>query len=90
MSHRNLERETSRRGRATMVKSDVLAQVVESALEQVQGDRRWTNAIKRGADLIQKNRCLFSTAHRTERGTLKRHSAGYRKAADSFQSLARG
>lgn len=43
-----------------MVNGDVLQQVVESALEQVRGDRRWANAIKRAAELIQSNRCLFS------------------------------
>ena len=32
--------------------------VVERALEHVQGNKQWTNAIKRGAELIQSNRCL--------------------------------
>ena len=32
--------------------------VVERALERVQGNKQWTNAIRRGAELIQSNRCL--------------------------------
>jgi hypothetical protein len=41
-----------------MVNQDLLSQVIESALRQVQGDKRWTNAILRGAELIESNRCL--------------------------------
>ena len=41
-----------------MVNQDLLSQVVESALQQVQGNKRWTNAILRGAELIESNRCL--------------------------------
>ncbi len=41
-----------------MVNQDLLSQVVETALRQVQGNKRWTNAILRGAELIESNRCL--------------------------------
>ena len=41
-----------------MVNRVLLAQVVETALQQVQGNKRWTNAILRGAELIESNRCL--------------------------------
>ena len=41
-----------------MVNQVLLAQVVETALQQVQGNKRWTNAILRGAELIESNRCL--------------------------------
>lgn len=34
------------------------AQVVESALKQVQDNQLWANAIKRGAELIESNRCV--------------------------------
>ena len=42
-----------------MVNQVLLAQVVETALQQVQGNKRWTNAILRGAELIESNRCLL-------------------------------
>ncbi len=32
--------------------------VVERALKRAQGNKQWTNAIRRGAELIQSNRCL--------------------------------
>ena len=41
-----------------MVNETLFRQVVERALERVQGNKQWTNAIKRGAELIQTNRCL--------------------------------
>lgn len=41
-----------------MVNQDLLSQVIETALQQVQGNKRWTNAILRGAELIESNRCL--------------------------------
>lgn len=41
-----------------MVDQELLAQVVESALQQVR-DKRWVNAIKRGAQLLESNRCLL-------------------------------
>ena len=41
-----------------MVNETVFQQIVNKALEIVQGNNRWTNAIKRGAELIQSNRCL--------------------------------
>jgi hypothetical protein len=41
-----------------MVNETVFQQIVNKALEIVQGNKRWTNAIKRGAELIQSNRCL--------------------------------
>jgi hypothetical protein len=41
-----------------MVNQVLLSQVVETALRQVQGNKRWTNAILRGAELIESNRCL--------------------------------
>jgi len=41
-----------------MVNEAKFQQVVNQALETVRGDERWTNAIKRGAELIQSNRCL--------------------------------
>jgi hypothetical protein len=41
-----------------MVNETVFQQIVNKALETVQGNERWTNAIKRGAELIQRNRCL--------------------------------
>ncbi len=36
----------------------VFQKVVKRALERVQGNKQWTNAIRRGAELIQSNRCL--------------------------------
>ena len=41
-----------------MVNETVFQQIVNKALETVQGNKRWANAIKRGAELIQSNRCL--------------------------------
>jgi hypothetical protein len=41
------------------------AQVVESGLEQAHGNKRWTNAIKRGAELIEANRFLEMENSRT-------------------------
>jgi hypothetical protein len=41
-----------------MVNETLFRQVVERALESVQGNKRWADAIKRGAELIQTNRCL--------------------------------
>jgi hypothetical protein len=41
-----------------MVNESLFRQVVDKALEAVQGNERWTNAIKRGAELIETNRCL--------------------------------
>ena len=41
------------------VNETVFQQIVNEALETVQGNERWTNAIKRGAELIQANRCLL-------------------------------
>ena len=41
-----------------MVNETLFRQVVERALERAQGNNRWANAIKRGAELIQTNRCL--------------------------------
>ena len=40
------------------VNKAIFQQVVNQALETVRGDERWANAIKRGAELIQTNRCL--------------------------------
>ncbi len=41
-----------------IINEAVFQKVVERALERVQGNRQWTNAIRRGAELIQSNRCL--------------------------------
>ena len=41
-----------------MVNETLFRQVVERALESARGNKRWANAIKRGAELIQTNRCL--------------------------------
>ena len=41
-----------------MVNEAIFKQVVNYALETVKGNERWTNAIKRGAEFIQTNRCL--------------------------------
>jgi len=41
-----------------IINEAVFQKVVERALERVQGDKQWTNAIRRGAELIQSNRCL--------------------------------
>lgn len=41
-----------------MVNQNLLSQVIELALQQVQGNKRWTNAILRGAELIESNLCL--------------------------------
>ena len=41
-----------------MVNESLFRQIVDKALESAQGNERWTNAIKRGAELIQTNRCL--------------------------------
>jgi hypothetical protein len=41
-----------------MVNETLFEQIVNKALETVQGNKRWANAIKRGAELIQSNRCL--------------------------------
>ena len=41
-----------------MVNETVFQQILNKALETVQGNKRWANAIKRGAELIQSNRCL--------------------------------
>ena len=39
------------------VNSELLDQVVADALESAAGKARWTNAIRRGAELIKANRC---------------------------------
>lgn len=41
-----------------IINEAVFQMVVERALERVQGNKQWTNAIRRGAELIQSNRCL--------------------------------
>lgn len=41
-----------------IINEAVFQKVVERAIERVQGNRQWTNAIRRGAELIQSNRCL--------------------------------
>lgn len=41
-----------------MVNETLFRQVVEKALASVRSDKRWANAIKRGAELIETNRCL--------------------------------
>lgn len=40
------------------VNPDILSNVVESALAAVAGNKRWENAIPRGARLIEEERCL--------------------------------
>lgn len=40
------------------VNPDVLSNVVEAALAKVGGSKRWENAIYRGAQLIEEERCL--------------------------------
>jgi hypothetical protein len=41
-----------------IINETLFHKVVERALERVQGNKEWTNAIKRGAELIHSNRCL--------------------------------
>ena len=41
-----------------IINEAVFQKVVERALERVQGNKQWTNAVRRGAELIQSNRCL--------------------------------
>jgi hypothetical protein len=41
-----------------IINETLFQKVVERALERVQGNTQWTNAIRRGAELIQSNRCL--------------------------------
>lgn len=41
-----------------MVNKEALATVVQVALERAGGHKRWTNAIKRGVEIIESNRCL--------------------------------
>lgn len=41
-----------------IINEAVFQKVVERALERMQGNKQWTNAIRRGAELIQSNRCL--------------------------------
>jgi len=43
------------------VNPDVLTNVIESALLAAAGDKRWENAINRGAQLIEEERCLPTT-----------------------------
>jgi hypothetical protein len=40
------------------VNPDILSNVVEAALAKVGGSKRWENAIYRGAQLIEEERCL--------------------------------
>jgi hypothetical protein len=40
------------------VNETLFRQVVDAALESAQGNQRWMNAIKRGAELIETNRYL--------------------------------
>lgn len=47
------------------VNPDVLSNVIEAALAQVAGNKRWENAITKGAQLIEEDRCLP-----TENGSL--------------------
>ena len=49
-----------RRSEPQMVNEAIMAQVVEAALEQARHSKRWANAIKRGAELMQSNRCLMT------------------------------
>jgi hypothetical protein len=53
-----LRRSAKEGSEPVMVNEALFQQVVNQALETVRGDERWTNAIKRGAELIQTNRCL--------------------------------
>ena len=41
-----------------IINEAVFQMVVERALERAQGNKQWVNAIRRGAELIQSNRCL--------------------------------
>src|ERR687883_44685 len=41
-----------------IINESLFQKVVERALERVQGNNQWTNAIRRGAELIESNRCL--------------------------------
>ena len=41
-----------------IINETAFQKLVEKALERVQGNKQWTNAIRRGAELIQSNRCL--------------------------------
>ena len=41
-----------------IINESLFQKVVERALERVQGNNQWANAIRRGAELIQSNRCL--------------------------------
>ena len=41
-----------------IINESLFQKVVERALERVQGNKQWTNAVRHGAELIQSNRCL--------------------------------
>jgi hypothetical protein len=43
------------------INPDVLSNVIEAALAAVGGDKRWQNAINKGAQLIEEERCLPTT-----------------------------
>ena len=47
------------------VNPDILSNVIEAALAEVAGNKRWENAITKGAQLIEEERCLP-----TENGSL--------------------
>jgi hypothetical protein len=55
---KRLAPQRGRRERPVIINEAVFQKVVERALERVQGNKQWTNAIRRGAELIQSNRCL--------------------------------
>jgi hypothetical protein len=44
------------------INPDVLSNVIESALAEVEGDTRWTNAITKAAKLVEED-CFLPTAN---------------------------